>query len=258
MSKRWGIRIALAALAAAGAFWAWRSLRPNELPEGFASSNGRIEATEIDVAAKIAGRIAEILVVEGDFVTAGQVLAKMDTAVLDAQLREAQARLEEARIAVETAKAQVVQRRAEKAAAEAVVSQRGAEYDAAQKRFARTEELAKKRVSSIQDLDNDRAQAEAGRAAVSAAQAQVAASDAAIGAARSQVVRAQSDVAAASATIDRIQADLDDSELKTPRDGRVQYRIAEPGEVLAAGGRVLNLVDLGDVYMTFFLPTAAA
>ena len=34
----------------------------------------------------------------------------------------------------------------------------------------------------------------------------------------------------------------------------MQYRIAQPGEVLAAGGKVLNLVDLGDVYMTFFLP----
>jgi HlyD family secretion protein len=38
----------------------------------------------------------------------------------------------------------------------------------------------------------------------------------------------------------------------------VQYRVAQPGEVVAAGGRVLNLVDLTDVYMTFYLPTATA
>jgi HlyD family secretion protein len=38
----------------------------------------------------------------------------------------------------------------------------------------------------------------------------------------------------------------------------VQYRVAQQGEVVAAGGRVLDLIDLGDVYMTFFLPTAAA
>jgi len=43
--------------------------------------------------------------------------------------------------------------------------------------------------------------------------------------------------------------------LKAPREGRVQYRVAQPGEVLSAGGKVLNMVDLGDVYMTFFLPT---
>ncbi|MGD9883186.1 MAG: HlyD family secretion protein [Reyranella sp.] len=54
------------------------------------------------------------------------------------------------------------------------------------------------------------------------------------------------------------RADIDDSALKAPRDGRVQYRVAQPGEVLAAGGRVLNMVDLFDVYMTFFLPTEAA
>ncbi|MGB7397263.1 MAG: HlyD family efflux transporter periplasmic adaptor subunit, partial [Candidatus Macondimonas sp.] len=75
---------------------------------------------------------------------------------------------------------------------------------------------------------------------------------------RSQVVAARSAVDAAQATIERIQADIDDSVLRSPRDGRVQYRIAQPGEVLAAGGRVLNLIDLGDVYMTFFLPMAQA
>ena len=65
-------------------------------------------------------------------------------------------------------------------------------------------------------------------------------------------------VDAAQAAIESIAADINDSVLKAPRDGRVQYRVAQPGEVLAAGGTVLNLVDLGDVYMTFFLPTAQA
>ncbi|KVU35763.1 hypothetical protein WK65_24405 [Burkholderia ubonensis] len=51
-----------------------------------------------------------------------------------------------------------------------------------------------------------------------------------------------------------MQADISDSELTSPRDGRVQYRVAEAGEVLPAGGKVLNVVDLSDVYMTFFLP----
>jgi HlyD family secretion protein len=65
--------------------------------DGLASGNGRIEATEIDVAAKIPGRIKEVLVREGDFVTAGQVVALMDTDTLEAQLHEAQAQLERAR-----------------------------------------------------------------------------------------------------------------------------------------------------------------
>jgi HlyD family secretion protein len=68
------------------------------------------------------------------------------------------------------------------------------------------------------------------------------------------VVGARSSVDAARATIARIQEDIDDCALKSPRDGRVQYRVAQPAEVVAAGGKVLNLVDLYDVYMTFFLP----
>jgi HlyD family secretion protein len=248
----------LLVLAAGAAFYAWRSLRPHGLPQGFASSNGRIEATEIDIDAKIAGRIREILVKEGDLVTAGQVLARMDTDVLQAQRREAEAQLQEALIAVETAKLVVTQRQAEKLAAQSVVEQRAAERGAAEKRFARTKPLEKEQAVTPQQVDDDRARVEAAKAAESAAQAQVAASDAAIGTARSQIVRATASVEAARASIQRIQADIDDSDLKSPRGGRVQYKVAEAGEVVAAGGRVLNLVDLSDVYMTFYLPTATA
>lgn len=245
-------------VVAGGAFFAWHSLRPKGLPEGFASSNGRIEATEIDVAAKIAGRIQEILVSEGDLVTAGQLLARMDTSVLQAQRREAEALLNEALIAVDTAKLMVAQREAEKEAAQSIVEQRAAELDAAEKRLARTEPLVKERAVTALQVDDDRARVQAGKAAVSAAKAQVAASNSQIGSARSQVVRAEASVEGARANIQRIQADIDDSELKSPRGGRVQYKIAEAGEVVAAGGRVLNLVDLSDVYMTFYLPTATA
>jgi len=96
------------------------------------------------------------------------------------------------------------------------------------------------------------------QAAAQAARAQVRAAAAAIDAARAAQVGAQSAIAAAQATIARIDADITDSELRAPRDGRVQYRVAQPGEVLGAGGKVLNMVDLSDVYMTFFLPEQAA
>jgi HlyD family secretion protein len=257
-TKQWLPRIAIVAVVAGGAFLAWQFLRPEELPDGFASGNGRIEATEIDVATKTSGRVAEILVREGDFVRAGEVLARMDTAVLEAQRREAEAQLQRARINVATAQSQVTQREAEKAAAEAVVAQREAEREAARRRLARSEELAAQGNLPLQTLDDDRARFQSAEAAVRAAEAQVAAADAALNAVKAAVVDAQSAVEAARATIDRIQADIDDSTLRSPRDGRVQYRVAEPGEVLPAGGTVLNLVDLGDVYMTFFLPTQDA
>src|SRR5690606_19016940 len=114
-------------------------------------------AVEIDVATKTPGRVEEMLVREGDFVQAGQILARMDTAVLRAQLREAEAQLQRARISVETAQSQVRQRQAEKAAAQAVVAQRAAEREAARRRLARSEQLATRGNISEQVLDDDRA-----------------------------------------------------------------------------------------------------
>ncbi|MCK6452293.1 MAG: HlyD family efflux transporter periplasmic adaptor subunit [Alphaproteobacteria bacterium] len=257
-SKTWLVRIIVALVAAGAGYFAWQSLKPRSLPAGFASGNGRIEAVEIDIAAKTAGRIKEIRVNEGDFVTAGQVLAVMDTEVLEAQRREAEAQLQRAIIGVETARSQVTQREAERAAAQAVVAQREAELDAAKRRYARSAELAPRGTVPEQRLDDDRALYQGAQAAVNAARAQVAAAEAALGTAKSGVVGAQAAVEATRATIQRIQADIDDSTLRSPRDGRVQYRVAQLGEVVAAGGRVLNMVDLGDVYMTFFLPTEAA
>lgn len=246
-------------MAAVGlAYLAWQWLKPSSLPPGIANGNGRLEAVDIDIAAKLPGRILDILVNEGDQVKVGQVLANMDTRVLHSQLREVKAALDQARIEIETARSRVTQRQAEKRAALALVTQRRTELDAAHRRVARSEELALKGATAQQVLDDDRARHEGAKAAVAAAEAQVAAADAAIGTAESQVVGAQAAAEAALATIDRIQADIDDSALKAPRDGRVQYRVAQAGEVLGAGGKVLNMVDLSDVYMTFFLPTEAA
>lgn len=257
-TNTWLVRAAIVAMVAGAAYVLWQNLRSDGPPEGFADGNGRIEATEIDVATKIAGRVEKIDVREGDFVDAGQVLAVMDTEVLDAQLREADAELRRAKVGVKTAESQVSQREAEKTAAEALVAQREAELDAAAKRLARSEELVPKGATSVQVLDDRRAAYEGGKAAVAAAKAQVSAAEAAIGLAQSQVISAHAAVDATQATIERIKADIDDSTLRSPRYGRVQYRVAEPGEVLAAGGTVVNLIDLRDVYMTLFLPTIDA
>jgi len=253
--KRGGLILAIIAI---GGVLAWYFTRPSGDEEAIASGNGRIEAVEIDVAAKTPGRVSEILVNEGEFVTAGQIVARMDTETLQAQLRQAQAQLQQAHSAVATAQSQLAQRESEHAATQAVVMQREAERNAANKRAARSTTLSGEGATSQQEADDDQARVQSAEAAVSAARAQVAAAQAAITTARSQVLGAQAMVAATQATIDRIQADINDSALKSPRAGRVQYRVAQPGEVVAAGGRIMNLVDLSDVYITFFLPTKAA
>ncbi len=237
---------------------AWWQLRPDGLGEDFASGNGRIEATEVDVATKLAGRIASIEVDEGDFVEPGQILARMDTQALEAQLQQARAQVRQAQNAERTALAQVALRESEKVSAAAVVRQRQAELDAAQKRHARSATLVKRNALPQQTLDDDLARLQSTQAALAAANAQVISADAGISAAQAQVEEARSAVEAAQAGVERLQADIDDSLLRAPRTGRVQYRVTQPGEVLGAGGKLLNLVDLTDVYMTFFLPERQA
>ncbi|PZP31581.1 MAG: hemolysin D [Roseateles depolymerans] len=249
---------ALVIAAAAGSAYAWYNLRHTGPGEGFASGNGRIEATEVDVAAKLGGRIEAILADEGDFVTAGQPLARMQVTTLQAQLDEAQAQYQRAVTGVASAEAQVAMRLSDQQSTQAQVVARESDLDAAQRRLSRSETLSREGASSVQELDDDRARVRSARAGAEAAKAQVAAATAAVVAARTQVGGAQAAVKAADATIKRIKADMDDAVLVAPRDGRVQYRIAQPGEVVGNGGKVLNVLDLSDVYMTFFVPEAVA
>ena len=253
--KKWLI-IAVVVLILGGlSIAAWQIFGKDDKNKGLVSGNGRIEATEIDVAAKTPGRVKDILVREGELVSAGQVVALMDTEVLEAEHRQAEAQLKQAQSGVETARSQLVQRESEKTATQAVVGQREAELGVARKRAFRSLTLAAAAATSQQEADDDSARVHSSVAAVSAARAQLAASAAAIVTAQAGIAGAQSAVEAMRATVERIQADIKDSSLKSPREGRVQYRVAQPGEVVGAGGRVLSLVDLSDVYMTFFLPT---
>ena len=68
----------------------------------------------------------------------------------------------------------------------------------------------------------------------------------------------QDEIRYSEAQVAQLTSEIDDSSLLAPMPGIVQLRLAEPGEVLGAGGRVLNLIDVSDVFMTFFLPEAVA
>lgn len=221
-------------------------------------ANGRIEATEIDIAALTGGRIADIAAAEGQVVNAGDVLVQMDVVQLNAQKRQAEAQLRRASIAIETAKAMVAQAEAQERAAEAAVDQAQAMADAAAQKLARSEQLVKTNAVSQQVLDDDRAKDREAKAGVAAAEASHAAALAGITSAQAQVVDAEAAIDAAKASIDSITASIDDATLVAPRSGRIQYLVAQEGEVVGSGGRILSLVDLGDVYMTVFLPTSQA
>jgi len=222
--------VVLAAAIAGAIGWYWWNERQSRLPDHIAAGNGRIEADEIHVATKSAGRVVEIAVDEGDMVERGQVLARMDTAELEAARAHAEAEVARARESVAAARAMIVQRESELRFAELEL-RRGLQ-------LLERGNVAQQRVDELQS------RRDAARAALDSAKAQLASAERAVD--------------AAGAEMRRIETQIDDATLTAPRTGRVLYRLAEPGEVLAAGGRVVTLLDLTDVHMTIFLPTAQA
>jgi len=249
---------AIVVVAALAGFVFWQNNRADVFSEGFARGNGRIEAVEIDVAAKLPGRIEAILVEEGALVEAGQPLARLDTRQLQANRHQMAAEQRQAEIAVENARLTVEQRAAEVRAAEALLEQRRSEEEVARRQFERSRSLAQSSITSERQFDIDRANAFGAVAAVASAEASLAAARAGVASAKASVIGAEAAVAAAEAAIEALDVEIEDSTLNAPRTGRVQYIVAREGEVVGAGGRVVNMVDLNDVYMTFFLPTAAA
>jgi len=125
-----------------------------------------------------------------------------------------------------------------------LIAQRRSEALLAERDLERARALYVNANISAKDHDRARSAMDTAKAATTQAEAQSTEADAAI--------------AAALAQKERIQVDLKDSVLTAPRSGRVQFRLAEPGEVLASGGKVLTLIDPTDVYMTVFLPAAEA
>jgi HlyD family secretion protein len=259
MKLRRGLLAAVIALAGAGAgYEVWQSNQRAPLSAEFARGNGRIEAVDIDVAAKTAGRVREILVDEGDLVQAGQTVARMDTDTLASELRQAEAQVRRSQNARATAIAVVRHRESMRASATAIVEQRKSELALAETELKRSQDLVARGFITPQKLDADRTKRESAQAGLAAAESQVLEAEAAIVAARSQVTEAEAAIEAARAAVQRLQVDLADAALKAPRAGRVQHRVAQPGEVLGSGGKVLTLIDLGEVYMNLFLPEATA
>jgi HlyD family secretion protein len=224
--------VLFAVVAAAGGFFGYQywEAQKNALPSGIASGNGRIEAKLVDAVAKDALRVKEILVDEGDLVKPGEVLVRLDTATFDSQLNQAKLQVASAQERVATANFAVVRQ-------QSLLDNAKLEYD-------RTSKLVAQNALSQRELDTRSTSLQTNTAALAEAQA--------------QLRTAQQEVEVAKANVQTIQTHIDDATLKSPVTGRVLYRLAEPGEMLAAGGKALTVVNLEDVYMEIYLPSEQA
>ena len=217
------------------AFVGWRAWQRHQraqvqLPEGITAGNGRIEAIQVDIATKYAGRIGDVLAREGSMVAPDDLLAHIDSTEMRAELEKANAQLAKAAEDVARAAADIVEKQSA--------------ADLSEKSFARSETLKRNKAIADQDFDESRARRDSSAAAVNVAKATL----------RS----AEKAELAAAAEVSRQTAQLAEMTLKSPVRGRVLYRLAEPGMVLPAGGKVLTLLDLSDIYMEIFLPSREA
>ncbi|MEZ5829652.1 MAG: HlyD family efflux transporter periplasmic adaptor subunit [Dongiaceae bacterium] len=221
--------VVLAALAGGG-YAIWRDQQQSASLEGIARTNGRVEATQIVISSKLPGELLEVLVREGDDVVAGQVLARVESEEIEAQLRGAIA--EVARLQQSRSQALADRQRL------------ASEVTYERNELNRIQQVYDKGFAAKDKFEEQQTRYSGATAALRAADAAIEAADAAI--------------QTATAETERLNSLLKHHELTAPTDARVQYRLAEPGEILAAGGRVLTLLDLNDAYMTVFLPAASA
>jgi HlyD family secretion protein len=226
-----GPRVALALVVIAGCslggrYW-WREAHP-QLPVSIVVGNGRLEADEIDIDTKFAARIAEVFVDEGDMVKGGQIVARMDTRDLEASLKKSQAQVNQAQRAIDEANHNVIQLRTQSVLA--------------QQELERAKYLVERGAETKEVLDQRQQQLDGATAALSAD--------------KDRVTEAQHALEAS--TLELYTVNIADDTLVAPRDGRIQYRIANVGEVLPAGGRVFTMLDISYVYMDIYLPTKQA
>jgi HlyD family secretion protein len=227
----WTVVLLGVVAVASAAAWRWREYqRQNALPTGIVAGNGRIESTQVDIAAKYGGRIKEILAREGDLVEAGQVLVKMDTSELEAELAKD--------------KATLAQNEQSAAEVRTEIAKSDSQLKLAEVEYKRSYDLLSKRAISRSEYDKYKTMLDTAKATLDGSNARLKTVD--------------QSISAAAAVVKRTEAQLADAILKSPVRGRVLYRLAEPAEVVALGGKVLTLVNLGDIYMEIYLPSQEA
>lgn len=219
--------IALVVLALIGiGVWQNITLQKNTL-EGISEVNGRLNLNRLDIASLYAGRVQEILVNEGDDVTAGQSLVKLSTSQVDAQILQIQAK---------------------KLQAQEAVGRVTSEQNAAEQQL----KLAQLELSNAQKLRKDNLISSTELARF---QTQYSATLAKVNATKAAALEAESIIQQADAQLAQVQDMYNDLDIKSPINGRVEYKIAELGTVIPAGGKVLSLLDTQDVYLNIFLPS---
>src|SRR5512140_3227014 len=218
--------------------------------DGSVRLNGRLEAPVVDLAPKVAGRVVEVKVREGDRVKAGDLIARLDlgeTALAperDARgLESAEARFTDLKVG---------SRSAEIAQAEADVADKKAAVELARRELERQEILLSKKVGTQRDTDTARTTME--RAVANAKMASDRLQLLREGSRQFQTEQARADVSRARTVLKQSETVARESEIRAPADGVILHRMAEPGLVLGAGQPALTMAFTDRLYVRTFIP----
>jgi len=230
LSRRIAAALLVVLVSTSGAgYYIWKQMHP-PLPVGIGYGNGRVEADEVNIATKYAGRVSVLLADIGDMVSPGRVVARMDTRDIEESLSKSEAEARQAQKAVDEAQANLVQQQTQQTLAEQEIE--------------RTRYLIKNGWATKELLDQRQQQLDAANAGLAAAKA--------------KVLEAQHALDAAQHDAGFYKVEIADNTLVAPKSGRIQYRLSNIGEVLPAGGKVFTMLDFSYVYMDIYLPTEEA
>lgn len=215
----------------------------------FIHASGHIEATEVRLAAKVGGRLAQLPFSEGDAVKAGDLVAKLETVDAENDLTRARADLDgaDARLRLMLAGA----RKEDIARASAEVARVEADLTAARRDQERLEGLASRGSATTKARDDARTRVdmlEKGLAAVSAELAKLKA-----GARQEEIDQARAQRAASAALVVIIEQRIKDATVSAPRSGVITERTVEPGEVIPPGGLLYILTDIASPWLNVYV-----
>ncbi len=212
-------------------------------------ASGHVEATDVRISAKVGGTLESFSIEEGDRVTLGQELGRIDTTDTRLALDAAKAERDQADAQLRLALAGF--RKEDIAAAEAQVSQAEADLDGAEKDLARMLGLLDTGSGTAKSRDDARPRRDVAAAGLAAARDQLRKLRA--GSRREEIDAARARLAAAVARIAQLEQQLHDAVVKSPLAGIVTEKVAEQGEILPPGSTLCIVTDLADAWLTIYV-----
>lgn len=213
-------------------------------------TSGVIEAVEVRVGSKISGQITELLVEEGDEITGGQLVARIETDDLMIQLEGAKAAVERSKALLKDLERGLRPEEIEQL--EKIVQLKEANLERAKLDHERKKRLAEASALPRHEADISRTLMEAAQKDLETSQEQV--RIARLGSREDQISAARWAIRQAESAVSQLEQRISDSEIVSPISGRVSIKNMEQGEIVRAGSTIITLVDLDRPWVRVFIP----